>query len=109
MQYNRKEYVWYRNKEWYPVKIVDIVKDINPDDFNTVVPILKELDYPALEDEWIHTKYHCIRQEQGKEVMFKKYISKMWLKAYKKFTFEDTERINTIRKEKLKQYGKSIL
>ena len=102
MNYNRKEYVWNRNKEWYPVKIEEIVKDINPDDFNTVIPILQKLNYPALEDEWERTKYHCIRQEQGKEVMFKKYISKMWLMSYKDFTFEDSERINNIRAERLK-------
>ena len=102
MNYNRKEYVWYRNKEWYPIKVEEIVKDINPDDFNTVVPILQKLNYPALEDEWVNTKYHCIRQEQGKEVMFKKYISKMWLMSYKEFTFEDSERINNLRAERLK-------
>lgn len=109
MKYNRKEYVWYRNKEWYPVKVEEIVKDINPDDFNTVIPILQKLNYPALEDEWVRTKHHCIRQEQGKKVMFKKYISKMWLASYKPLTFKDSERINTIRKERLKQYGKIIL
>ena len=102
MQYNRKEYVWYRNKEWYPIKVEEIVKNINPDDFNTVIPILQILNYPALEEEWVHTKHACIRQEQGKEAMFKKYISKMWLAAYKPLTFEDSERINEIRAEKLK-------
>ena len=104
MEYNRKEYVWYRNKEWCPVKVEELVKDIDPDDFNTVIPILQKLNYPALEDEWVHTKYHCIRQEQGKEVIFKKYISKMWLMSYKSLTFKDSERINIIRKERLKQY-----
>ena len=102
MNYNRKEYVWNRNKEWYPVKVEEIVKDINPDNFNTVIPILKKLNYPALEYEWVNTKYHCIRQEQSKEVMFKKYISKMWLQAYKSLTFEDSERINNLRAERLK-------
>ena len=104
MNYNRKEYVWYRNKEWYPVKVEEIVKDINPDDFNTVIPILEKLNYPALEDEWVHTKHHCIHQEQGKEVMLKKYISKMWLMTYKSLTFEDSERINNLRRERLKSF-----
>ena len=102
MNCNRKEYVWYRNKEWYPVKVEEIVKDFNPDDFNTVIPILQKLNYPALEDEWTNTKYHCIRQGQDKKIMFKKYISKMWLMSYKELTFEDSERINNLRKERLK-------
>ena len=35
--------------------------------------------------------------------MFKKYISKMWLMSYKEFTFEDSERINNLRAERLKR------
>lgn len=102
MKYNRKEYVWNRNKEFYPIKVEELVKDINPDDFNTVIPILQKLNYPAFEDEWMRTKYACVRQEQDKKFMLKKYISKMWLMSYKDFTFEDSERINNLRKERLK-------
>ena len=102
MKYTRKEYVWYRNQEWYPIKVEEIVKNINPDDFNTVIPILRILNYPALEEEWVHTKNACIRQGQGKEAILKKYISKMWLATYKPLTFEDSERINKIRAEKVK-------
>ena len=109
MKYNRKEYVWNRNKEFYPIKVEELVKDINPDDFNTVIPILQKLNYPAFEDEWVRTKHACIRQEQDKKFMFKKYISKMWLMSYKDFTFEDSERINNLRKERLKEGLKNLI
>lgn len=94
MKHNRKEYVWYRDKTWYPIKVKEIVKDIDVNNFNTVIPILKKLNYPAIEREWYNTVEHCIRQSQGSEVVLKKYVSKMWLMGYKPFTFEDSERFN---------------
>ena len=103
MNYNQKEYVWYRDKSWYPIKVSEIVKTIDFKDFNTIIPILQKLNYPALQDEWRRTVEHCINQGQGIEIMFKKYISKMWLQAYKPLTFMDTTQIEKIRQEKYKQ------
>ena len=94
MEYNRKEYVWYRNKEWYPIKVEEIIKDIDINNFNTVIPILKKLDYPAIKHEWEHTVKYGSTHDQGPEVIFKKYISKMWLKAYKPCTFKDSKLFN---------------
>ena len=82
MEYNRKEYVWYRNKEWYPIKVEEIIKNIDINNFNTVIPILQKLNYPAIEREWKLLVEYCFTHNQGPEVILKKYISKMWLKAY---------------------------
>lgn len=96
MEYNRKEYVWYRNKEWYPIKVEEIIKNIDINNFNTVIPILQKLNYPAIEREWKLLVEYCSTHNQGPEVILKKYISKMWLKAYQPWTFEDSERFNQL-------------
>ena len=58
-------------------------------DLSTLIPILKDLDYPFIAQEW----YLLINEKV--ENVFTKYIAKMNLASYKNFTFKDSKIFNT--------------
>ena len=58
-------------------------------DLSILIPILKDLDYPFIAQEW----YHLINEKV--ENVFTKYIAKMNLASYKNFTFKDSKIFNT--------------
>ena len=58
-------------------------------DLSVLIPILKDLDYPFIAQEWY------ILIDSKTENIFSKYISKMNLASYKNFTFKDSKTFNT--------------
>lgn len=67
--------------------------NVNPYNYNTVIPILKELDVPFICTEW--EKIIQFRKENNMEItgqiVMRKYLVKMRLMSFKDFKFEDTK------------------
>ena len=76
-----------------PKGVID--KSINPYDPSTYLVHLENMDYPYIIDEWMRTREYCVKNNMI-ECVFPKYIAKMNLAAYKKFTWKNTEEINQI-------------
>ena len=77
----------------YAVPKGTINKSINPYDPSTYQVHLENMDYPYIIDEWERTREYCVKNNII-ECVFPKYIAKMNLAAYKKFTWKNTEKIN---------------
>lgn len=67
----------------------EIYSKINPFDWDSILPWLKELNYPAIKK--VYFQYLEIQQKSNKDVKytFGKYIALMNLASYKAFTYED--------------------
>ena len=67
----------------------EIYSQINPFDWDSILPWLRELNYPAIKKAYF--QYLEFQQKSNKDVKyaFGKYISLMNLASYKGFTYED--------------------
>ena len=67
----------------------EIYSKINPFDWDSILPWLKELNYPAIKK--VYFQYLKIQQKSNKDVKytFDKYLALMNLASYKAFTYED--------------------
>ena len=92
----KTNYYIKRDNTYYLAKTKEeILSTIDNYDFNTVCYYLQEMNYPFIEEEWLRM---VERYNNGK--VFGRYLSLMRLKGYQLFTFEDSERLNQMRKEK---------
>ena len=91
---NKASLIKYKNGEYFPFSWQDIVLDeeINIYDFDTIVPLLKILDYPAIKSVWNETlnSSSTVLKNPGK--VLPRYIMKMHLKQYALYSFKDSWR-----------------
>lgn len=97
------------NTEKYPTGKLNICKDclcmhVDVYDSRTVIPILKELDMPYVPDEW----YKLIQGAKNKNQKISgvgimgRYAAKMHLKKWKDYRFKDSEFIEQMESNKIK-------
>lgn len=78
-----------RTGEIYPYLKEDIYAFIDENDPNSFRPILEDLDYPYIEDEW-----NELKENFPDSNILGKYISKMKLAAYKNYGYKDSQELN---------------
>ena len=81
-----------RNGNIYPYFKENIKKQINPFDSNTFINILKEMDYPFIQEEWDMLIKQCLKKKGLLNTILGKYISLMQTKSFKNFTFKDSNK-----------------
>ena len=82
---------------------------INNFDPSTFMWLLEKFDVPYIEHEWNVLRDRAYAKDPYKMTgmsVFGKYLSKMKLKQWKMYTWEDTERLKAEAEEKAKLYGK---
>lgn len=82
-----------RNGETYPYTKEEIEKSIDPFVPSTFIPILKEMNYPFIEEEWIYNIISVINRRDNFDFM-NGYINKMNLFGFRNFTFKDSNKFN---------------
>lgn len=90
-----KQHYIDRNGSIYPRSIDEVAHSIDVLKPNTFLPILQEMDYPFLENEWLrYVKRELLYKGNSMELfnrrVFGKYISCMNLRGYKNMTFKDS-------------------
>lgn len=69
----------------------DVYNKIDPFDLSTFIEILKELNYPYFEKEYLWTLRHALElQKNNIKTTFGKYINKMNLASFKQYNFKDS-------------------
>lgn len=80
-------------------------KTIDDNRPETFLPLMIMFDIPYIKEEW----KTLVKRNKEKnficKTIFGKYLSKMKLKGFRMFTFEDTDYLNNIREEKEKYWA----
>ena len=88
----KNEFFYYKDRkgELYKKATKSEIKEmINPFLPSTFIPLLKDMDYPYLEDAWGQTLAKAAEKNATKTVIGK-YIAKMNLPSYRSFTFKNS-------------------
>lgn len=89
------------NDEYYDTCKTCVKNSIIDNVFKTFKPYLKDMDYPFIESEWIQLVKRNNEKpiDKRNQTIFGKYISKMRLKGFKGFTWEDSIKFNEVSME----------
>lgn len=77
---------------------MEILSKIDYDNPETFLPYLEILDYPYLEEEWMHRVEHGRKYNHTN--IFGRYIALMRLKGFRDFSFQDSNYLNELRKKR---------
>jgi len=81
---------------------------VNNFDTSTFLWLLEKFDVPYIEAEWNTLRDRAYQKDPYKMTgmsVFGKYLSKMKLKQWKEYGWDDTERLKALAEERAKQYG----
>ena len=93
----KKKYYRKRDNNFYLDKTKEeILSEIDYDNPETFLPYLKILDYPYLEYEWNYRLQ--FGREHNLNNIFGRYIALMRLRGYRGFSYQDSDRLNDLRK-----------
>lgn len=93
----KKKYYRKRDNNFYLDKTKEeILLEIDYDNPETFLPYLEILDYPYLEYEWNYRLQ--FGREHNLNNIFGRYIALMRLKGYRGFSYQDSDRLNDLRK-----------
>ena len=85
------------------------LKTIHYYDFETIVPLLKELNFPYIKEELERLCFY-FDAPPANRMLISRYLSKMKLMSFRDFTFEDSDMLNEINEKRKKdmeeRYGK---
>ena len=89
----KAKYFIDRNGQYYTEytkeEIYSKIDNYNPDTF---IPFLKALDYPYIKQEW---EKYLSRYDR----IFGRYCSLMRLRAFRGFSYKDSDRLNEVREK----------
>ena len=93
----KKKYYRKRDNNFYLDKTKEeILSEIDYDNPETFLPYLEILDYPYLEYEWNYRLQ--FGREHNLNNIFGRYIALMRLRGYRGFSYQDSDRLNDLRK-----------
>ena len=78
------------------------LKNINTYDFDTIIPLLKELNFPYIKKEFAQLRFFS-DIPPSKRMVISRYLSKMKLASFRDYTFEDSDLLNKINEEQEKE------
>lgn len=85
------------------------LKNIDTYDFETIVPLLKELNFPYIKEELGHLRFFSDLPPSNRMVV-SRYLSKMKLMSFRNYVFEDSDMLNETNEERKRvmeeRYGK---
>lgn len=88
----KKKYFITRNGQYYTEYTKDeIYSIVDKDNPNTFLPLLQALDYPYIRHEWENLL--------GYNHVFGKYCAKMRLRAFRAFSYKDSDWLNEVREK----------
>lgn len=92
--HNKAGLIRYKNGKYFPFYWQDIIldEDIDIYNFETIIPLLKILDYPAIPQVWNDTLISSITVLKNPGAVLPRYIMKMHLKQYALYSFKDSWR-----------------
>lgn len=80
----------YKNNKPYPYFKEDIINEVNLFIPKTFLWIMKDLDIPYFESEWLNLIVNALDKNKDIKYIIGIYISKMKLKGLKSYTFKDS-------------------
>lgn len=98
------DYYKCHNDEYYDTCKTCMKWYIDDNNEDTYLSFLKDMNYPYIKEEWNYLNER--NNEKGRyrfDTIFGKYISKMRLKGFKSWTWEDSEELNNLREEKAQE------
>lgn len=95
---NKERFYVDRHGDFYSKTKEYIIAHIDPYDPATIIPVLREMDYPFFEDEWLRILGNQITTGLPLNSTLGKYIAKMQLSAYKPFTFKDSKYTENVKR-----------
>ena len=91
----KKKYYIKRNGTYYLDKTKEeILASIDNNNPDTFIPYLEAMDYPYIEDAWQRRVERCPNETN----IFGKYIATMRLRAYRDYTYKDSDFLNACHK-----------
>lgn len=88
----RNKYFKYHSMDYYTDFTKEqILSTINPYDWNTIIPWLKILNYPAIKKYYLMSLKLKEEQNKNPKLAFGHYLARMNLASFRSFGFGDLE------------------